>query len=156
MTKSKIDIAERDRQAIVGIKLHYATLPNIVLGGVTYVLNDLLRILQDPIDLVSPTSAAKAAYHAAVAAEKSAVAKANAVYQELRTRVLSDFKAQPQTLADFGMTLTNKQVPDAQTVAEAVQKRDATRKARHTMGKRQKAKIKGTVPETAPPATKPA
>ncbi len=40
--------------------------------------------------------------------------------------------------------------PRAATKALAVDKRDATRKARHTLGKNQKRAIKGTVPPTAP------
>jgi hypothetical protein len=49
-------------------------------------------------------------------------------------------------------------VPSAATAAQAVDKRTATRKARNTLGKRQKAGIKGTVatPGPAPATTAPA
>src|SRR6516165_3256982 len=58
----------------------------------------------------------------------------------------------PSALADFGITLPTRQVPDAATAATAVEKRQATRVARHTFGKRQKANVKGTgaTPATAP------
>ena len=60
------------------------------------------------------------------------------------------------TLATFGLEprKTPATVPPVEKVV-AVQKALATRKARNTMGPKQKAKIKGTVPATAP-ATPPA
>jgi hypothetical protein len=47
-------------------------------------------------------------------------------------------------------------VPDEVTKAAAVAKRAATRAARHTMGTRQKAKVKGQPPAPAPTVVKPA
>jgi len=155
MKQNRTNLADRDRQASAGIKLHYANVPTLVLDGVSYAQADVVKILQDLIDLAGPAIAAATAFHAAVAAEKSAITKANAVYLALKGRVLSDFKSQPQVLADFGITLPTRQVPSAVTAAEAVAKRAATRAARHTLGKRQKAKITGTVPATPPPAPKP-
>jgi hypothetical protein len=155
MNRNKASVLERDRRAIVGIGKHYATLPSIVLGGVAYPPSDVVKLLQEQIDAAPVTSAAKAAFHQAVSAERSAGVKADAVYLALKAKVLSDFKNDPSILDDFGMAHTTPQVPSAETVAKAVAKRASTRKARHTMGPRQKAEIKGDVPATPPPAVKP-
>jgi hypothetical protein len=60
--------------------------------------------------------------------------------------VTNQFKNDPSTLADFGITLPARQIPNTATKSAAVQKRAATRQARHTMGTRQKANVKGTSP----------
>jgi hypothetical protein len=56
-------------------------------------------------------------------------------------------------LGDFGFQNPTRKAPSEATKAAAVAKRAATRGARHTMGKRQKAQIKGEVQATpaAPP-----
>jgi hypothetical protein len=58
-------------------------------------------------------------------------------------------KASP-VLGDFGYTTKTAQKPSAAIKAVAVEKRAATRAARHTQGKRQKAKITGTPPVVVP------
>ena len=62
------------------------------------------------------------------------------------------FAGQVDTLADFGLTPRKARVvtPEEQVIAAA--KAKATRAARHTMGKKQKAAIKGTVAPTPAPA----
>jgi hypothetical protein len=81
------------------------------------------------------------------------------VFRALRAFVINLFKGQTNVLADFGITVIARQVPTVDTKAAAALKAKATRAARGTGGKRQKAKIKGavpTAPATTPPATKPA
>jgi hypothetical protein len=51
----------------------------------------------------------------------------------------------PATLADFGLAPRKSNAKTVQTKATAVAKNLATRKARGTMGKKQKASIKGHV-----------
>ncbi len=146
--------SDRNRQAIAGLRKHYANGPSLAIDGVSYTPADIERILQDSIDAADATTAAAAAFHKAVAAEKAASAKGDPLYRGLRTLLIHQYKTAPNTLADFGITLQPKrQVPNAANVADAVVKRDATRKARHTMGKRQKADIKGQVAPNVPAPT---
>jgi hypothetical protein len=143
---------DRDRKAIAGIQKHYGSAPEIVLHGESFAPADVMKILQDQIDGADAVAAAKAAFHRAVAAQHAADAEANALFLALKTRVMSDFKNRAEVLAEMGMSLPQKRTPDVATMAEAAAKRAATRKARHTMGPRQKAKIKGSVttPATTP------
>jgi len=150
--------SDRNRQAIAGVKKHYANVPSLVIDGVSYTPAEVEKVLQDSIDAADATAAAAAVFHKAVAAERAANAKGDAVYRGLRSFLINQYKTSPDTLADFGITLPTRQVPDAATVAAAVDKRAATRAARHTQGKRQKAGVTGEPPATAPtpPTTTPA
>lgn len=148
----------RNRQLIAGVKKHYANAPSIVVRGVSYTPAQVEKVLQDSIDAADATTAAAGVFHKAVAVEKAANATGDALYRAMRTVLVNQYAKSPDTLAaDFGITLPNRQVPKATKVADAVAKRAATRKARHTQGPRQKASIKGDVPPTVTPtAAKPA
>jgi hypothetical protein len=144
--------SDRNRQAIAGIKQNLAGTPAVIIGGVSYAPADIEAALQASIDATDATTAATAAFHQAVAAEKAAHAKGDALYRGLSSVLKNQYGSTADTLAQYGISLPpQRQTPSAATAAEAVAKRAATRVARHTMGKRQKAGIKGQVPET--PAT---
>jgi len=148
--------SNRFRLAIEGIRKHLSATPSMSVDGVSYALADVETILQGSIDAGDAATVAMAALHRAVDADKAARTKAVALYRGMRTLLIHQFRSQPDTLADFGILLPTRQVPDADTVANAVEKRKATRKARNTMGSRQKEKVKGTVVTTAPAPTPPA
>ena len=153
--------SDRNRKAIAGVRSQFGSTKAVVLDGVSYAPDDIVKALQGSIDAADATTAITAQFHKTVDAERAATATADAVYAGLKTYVTSQFKASPDTMAEFGISLPSRQAPDAATAAAAVEKRQATRVARHTMGKRQKANVKGTVttPETAPaptPVTPPA
>jgi hypothetical protein len=57
--------------------------------------------------------------------------------------IITQFKNQPSIVAEFHITLNERKRPDVNTSAAAAEKRRATHAVRHTMGRRQKAKIKG-------------
>jgi hypothetical protein len=152
------DRSDRNRRAIAGLRKHSVSLPAIVLSGVPRTPDDVAQVLQTSIDANDAADAAAAVFHKAVLAKQAANVTSDATFRDLKALVSNQFKTAPDTLADFGITLPSRQVPTADTVADAVDKRNATRAARHTMGKRQKANVKGTVttaPATPPVATKP-
>ena len=153
MRSSKPTRSDRNRKAIVGVQKHYAALATVIIDGVPRTPASIVQTLQGSIDGADATAAAAATFHKAVEDEKQAIAEGNAMYQGLKALVVSQFKTSPETLADFGITPPSRRVPDAATVATAVEKRDATRAARHTMGKRQKEQVKGTVAAPAPAPT---
>jgi hypothetical protein len=154
MNKSKT--IDRDRQTIAGIQKYYATIPSIVLDGVSYTPAEIVKVLQDQLDRLDASAAAQGVYRKAIVAERSASTVADVLYRAFKRRVLNDYKTSEDVLGEFGLLLPKKQVPNAETKAKAVALRDATRKARGTRGKRQKADIKGNVPETTPTVVKPA
>jgi hypothetical protein len=150
--------SDRNRTMIAGVQKHLSASPTITLGGQTFTLAALIKVLQDEIDTASATLVAEGVFHKAVAAEQAAMAAGEPVFRALRAFVLNLFEGQTDVLADFGITVVARQVPSAATKAAAALKAKATREARGTGGKRQKAKIKATAPAaaaTTPTATKP-
>ncbi len=151
--QKKADRSDRNRKMIAGVQKHLSGTAAIVVDGSSYAPADIVKGLAASIDAADATASATAAFHKATAAEKATNGKGDALYSGLKAFLVTQYKTQPETLADFGISLGSKQVPDASTVATAVEKRAATRTARHTMGKRQKAAVKGTVTETKPATT---
>jgi hypothetical protein len=150
--------SDRNRTMIAGAQKHLSATPTITLDGQTLTLAALIKFLQDEIDTAGAALVAEGTFHDAVAAEHAATAAGEPVFRALRAFVLNLFTGQTDVLADFGITVIARQVPTAATKAAAALKAKATRAARGTGGKRQKAKITATAPAapaTTPPATKP-
>jgi hypothetical protein len=151
--KSKADRSDRNRKMILGVQKRLAGATAILIKSVSYTPAAAVKVLQGSIDAADATAAAAATFHKATAAEREANAAGDALYLGLKTYLTNQYALQPEVLADFGIEIANRQAPDATTVAEAVAKRADTRAARHTMGKRQKAAVKGT---SEPKGTTPA
>ena len=66
----------------------------------------------------------------------------------MKQGLLVAFGGQLDTLADFGLTARAKHVTTPEEKLAATDKAKATREARHTMGSKQRAAIKGVVPAT--------
>jgi hypothetical protein len=154
MKRNMDSTINRIRQAMAGIAKHFASTPTLALGGTQTTTKDAVATLQGAIDSIDAAAAAGKAFHEATAAQHAAIAKGNALLKVLKTLVESQLGSAESVLGDFGFTNPKPAVPDQAAKAAAVAKRAATRAARHTMGKKQRAAIKGTV--TAPAATPPA
>jgi len=145
------------RLAIAGVQKHFANTPTLALDGATMTPKDVIAALQAAIDAIDKSAIAEKAFHDAVAAQTAATAKGNAVLRALKSLVKNQLGSTQGALGDFGFSVPTRQIPDEATKAAAVAKRAATRAARHTAGKRQKATVKGVVaatPATPPTATK--
>jgi hypothetical protein len=142
--KSKADRSDRNRKMITGMQKHFAGAAAFVLKSVSYPPATIVKVLQGSIDGADATATAAATFHKATATEREANKVGDALYLGLKTYLTNQYALQPDVLADFGIEIANRQSPDATTVAEAVAKRADTRAVRHTMGKRQKAAVKGT------------
>ncbi len=117
----------------------------IQLGGVSLKVADLIDILEAPTTAAAATDKAKAAYSAAVAAERTVRAKARATRLSLENYLVAIHGEDSTVLAEFGFAVKKAVAKTVEVKAEAAQKMRATRKARGTMGKKQKPMVKGTV-----------
>jgi hypothetical protein len=142
-----------DGQVIVGIKKDLQNVSTLPLGGSTYTMLALEQLIQSRIDAINDVAMAKAQWLAKVAVVNELSPQVTRVVRGLRQYVVNAFGESSPVLADFGFKPAKQAtLTPEQNVAKA-QKAEATRKARGTMGKRQKAKIKGTVATTAPATT---
>jgi hypothetical protein len=151
MKRAKSYIIDRNRKAIAGTKQHYAGVRTIVLDGISHSPTEVEKILQDQIDAADAADAAAITLHQAVAAQKAANAKGDAVYMALKNRIFCDFKTSAEVLGEFGLTMPKRRKPKAATVAEAVKQREETRKAHAAAG----SEDKPAETPAAPPQAKP-
>ncbi len=139
-----------------GVDKYFASITSLLIAGASITPAALKAIFQDDIDQTNALDALEAQAKQQRAKQKAARKKATGTRQNLRTYLLGSYgTAALQMLQDFGFTVPKPRggKKTASTKAQAVVQAKATRVARHTMGKRQKAKIKGSAP--ARPATPP-
>jgi hypothetical protein len=154
------DETAADQKLVDGLTKHASTITSMVIGGVSMTSAAIIAELEARIAASLNTQTAKAAWQAAIVVEKAQRAKTKTFASGLRQAILVAFAGQVDALADFGLTPRKVAIiTPAEKTARAA-KAKATRAARHTMGKVQKAQITGTnpngTPEPAPIAPAPA
>jgi hypothetical protein len=149
-TDTKATLQQRIRGLIAGTQKHAPSGP-LTLGSTTYTATALVQLLQSLADALDAADAAKASWEGALKKVNATEANVGPVIRDYQAWVNATYRGSPSTLADFGVK--PRKVPAPLTAAQkatAAQKREATRAARHTMGKVQKKSVKGTVATTAP------
>jgi hypothetical protein len=158
--KNRNDQTTADQTLADGLNKHSATIPPIFVAGATVPLKDIITTLQTRVTASKNVQPARATWLAAVKADRDERATSETLVSAVKQSLLVFFAGQVDTLSDFGLTGRKAPVVSPEVRVAAAAKAKATREARHTLGKAQKAKIKGTVtptaPATAPPATPPA
>jgi hypothetical protein len=145
-----------DQKLMDGITKHEQAITSLTIGGTSFKPADILTILQARIAAANTTLSTRATWQSAVLADKGELTKTKTVVSGIRQAILLMFAGAVDTLADFGLKPRKvRAVLSPAEKAAASAKAKATREARHTMGSKQKASIKGTAPQAAP-ATLPA
>ena len=145
-----------DQTLADGLSKHAATIMSIMVGGASVATKDIVTALQARIATAKAATSARATWQAAVQADRDERAKTKTLVSVTKQMLLGSFAGQVDTLADFGLTPRKPRVVSPEALVAAAAKAKATRAARHTMGKKQKAEIKGTVDTTAPAIPVPA
>jgi hypothetical protein len=148
--KNKTQRQNTNRKIVGAIKSHLRA--SITLAGAKYAPVTLAKMFQEGIDVADASDRAAKTWHLAVAAEREKTEALAAVQTSLRNYVSATFGEASTEFADFGFVPRTVTPVDAATKANAVVLRAATRKARGTVGKKQKRKIKGTAVAPAEPA----
>ena len=142
----------RDQHLITGYQAHLASASTLV-DGVLMTGADVIALLQGRVSKVTTVVTSRAAYQAAVKAAAASESSTAATVSALIESVYVAYGNAPDILSDFGLAPHRKGVlTPAQRIA-ATEKAKATRAARHTMGKKQKAAITGQTPATTATAT---
>jgi hypothetical protein len=134
-----------------------AELPGLPAGAAFNVNGTVLTLAQALAKLTAHKAAfaacakAKAALHEAVLAQQALRAVVQATAAAVRAYVVAIHGANSPHLATLGFAPVVRQEPSAATRALAAEKSRATRQARGTKGKRQRAAIHGTVPAAGSP-----
>jgi hypothetical protein len=162
---NRTDTQAHDGQIIAGVtkNLQNAQTP-LTLGGQSFTPASLIAFFQSRIDAANQIAAAKAQWIDLTTKYATLDATADLVARGLKQYVMNANGAASPVLADFGFTVPKRTPLTVEQQTQAIAKRKATRKARNTLGKKQKAGIKGNVTgvnvtpitEPAAPAVAPA
>ena len=162
---NKSNAKDRDTKAIFGIGKDLSNVTSITLDGKAYTPAQLIALIQSDIDGADAADRLKATWQAAAKSARAVRTQARAVLAALKAYLIAvNGRGAAALLADFGFAPPKVHKAGAKAKAEAVDKTLATRKARHTMGPKQREQVKGAVateagssgPAAAPPAPKPA
>ncbi len=145
VTPARRDVLTELRSLASGVKKHL-TAPRYSVTNRTYTGAQLLKRVQVSVDAALRVQETRAALADALANE-SAVRKSEADFlRGLRIIILGAFCHSSETLAEFALEPKKKRRRlTAEEAIVAAEKLRSTRKARRTMGKRQRAAIKGNV-----------
>jgi hypothetical protein len=134
-----------DQKAITGVDKYFATASTLSIAGTSYTPTALKAVFQADIDATHALDAGRAQVKQQVAVAQAARAKASAARAGLKAYVLGTSGAAAVTMLEhFGMTAPKPHVLTVAAKAKSVANAEATRAARHTMGKKQKKSIKGS------------
>jgi hypothetical protein len=131
---------------------------SLTLGNASYTAQSLVQGLKTLSDAIAAADAARATWQEALGKMTETRANVLPVVRDYIAWVKVTYRSAPTLLADFGVAPPKARTPlTVEQQAAAVAKREATRAARHTMGKVQKKKVKGTtVAANTAPAPAPA
>jgi hypothetical protein len=132
----------RDRGMIAGVEKHIGA--PMVLDGARYTPDELTAMLAERAELSLAVVAAKAAWQEAIRRERENAERTKRVHAALRKALHVMFGKNDVLLSDFGIQphKERRQLSSEEKLV-VVAKIKATRAARHTMGKRQRERIKG-------------
>jgi hypothetical protein len=139
---------------IYGINTVLAAEKQFAFGGATYTREEVLQTMQSRVDALVATRTARQALHNAVAAERAVEARAAPMRAGFKAYLVGRLGKNSPQLQAFGFAPAKKPQRSPLAVAAGAASAASTRKARGTLGKKQKASIKGTrMTVAASPAT---
>jgi hypothetical protein len=134
----------RNRSMLAGLKKHSELLSRMIHGGILKSPPAVAARFQAHLDALDEVATKQAAWRAALGNEESLEKEIKKLMKPLGQLLASVYGAASPTLRDFGLAPRKSVKISAEKMVQTVAKRNATRNARHTMGKKQKKAIKGT------------
>jgi hypothetical protein len=129
-----------------GLARRFKPREKLMIAGTLYTIPQLTAILQGHLAALTELRTMRAALAGKVQEERAIAKQVSELRADLLLVVQSRFGRNPVTLGDFGFKMPKKPGPKTvEAKARGAERLRATRKARHTMGKRQRAKVKGVV-----------
>jgi hypothetical protein len=116
----------------------------IAINGKQTKVSDVIATYQACLEARATIATQRADLKATLVSRAAAEASRRATDKALKAWVINQFGADSKEAHDFGFPPPKAPVKSVGTKAQALVRSEATRKARHTMGKRQKQGVKGT------------
>jgi len=145
MTPTKKNERTHDVTVAEGTQTHLNN-ATLTIDGQQMTGPQIITRIDARVAILDDVTAKKAQLKASMDKEKADRPAFRSFMGSYTSILLGMYTSDPKTLADFDIT-PRKKAPKAKTAEKALsaEKAVATRKARHTMGKKQKKAIKGTV-----------
>jgi hypothetical protein len=151
MNGNHIQQQAADQSLADGLTKNASRIPSLLIDGRSYTVAEVVQIVMGRVSASKAVDANHGLWLNAVKANKAQRAATRVFMTQLRQALQVMFASAVDILGDMGLTPRKQPQVKVAVKAEAALKAKATRTARGTKGKRQKAAIKGTVP--TPPAT---
>jgi hypothetical protein len=146
MTRSINPLTLNEYKALVAGIPTYCPNAIFTVAGQTFTATQAVTFIQAVLNAVASTATAKGAWKDAIAAEEKLVAQDGTTVKEIRNNIASMFSNALNTLTAFEIAPRKPYVPlTAAKRAAATAKAAATRLARGTTSKKQKATVVGNV-----------
>jgi hypothetical protein len=133
----------RGRSMIAGLKKHAPELPNMAWGPGLRSVHEIAARFQAHLHALDAVAASEVAWREALGKEAGLEKEIKSLLRRVALFLRGVYGEASATLRDFGLAPRKKAKISAEKMSLTVAKRNATRKARRTMGKRQKRAIKG-------------
>ena len=143
-------IVDACSQRINALKKYVTPKTEIPIDGTPYKLAEVIDVFQSSLDARAEIMAKRSELKASLSKRKEIEDTRRSVDVGLRAWVASKFGANSKEAHEFGYPPRKATKKDVATKFHAVEQSIATREARHTMGKKEKEKVKGTVAQAAP------
>jgi hypothetical protein len=138
-------VADRAKQLIAGAETLLTGTTPVALAGSTFTPSEIVSKLQAIVKLRADVEASQATTKAKLAKEATDMPALLTFMRAFVLHVKAAHGTAPDALAAYGIHPKTPARPTVEAQTAAVAKRKATRAARHTMGSRQRAEIKGDV-----------
>lgn len=153
MFKSNAVVVDTCNLRLTALKKHLSAKTQVSINGVHYSVAQLIAAYQACLDTRASLLEAHGIVKKAIAERDAAEAERAAIEQGLKVWIIGQFGATSSVAHEFGYGPKKQGAKTLETKVLAVTRAKATRKARHTMGKKQKQDVKGTkVVLAEPPA----
>jgi hypothetical protein len=151
-TKNTTEIVDTASQRISGLQKHVSKKAQITIRRKSMKLEQVIGIYQGLIDARTTLKSKRAETKVAQQSYLTANAAQSALDKGLRAWVETNYGLDSQEARDMGFAPAKVGKKSVAVKNDAVLQSQATREARHTLGKKQKAQIKGTVVAPTAPA----
>jgi hypothetical protein len=144
------DIIAKSRQRLDAIDKHFADAKTtLYIDGKPCTVAELRAVYQESLDIRAAIHSQRGVLNALLAKRARIEAQRLAADRALKPWVVNRFGQKSVAALEFGFPPPKVGVMTTEQKVKAVELRLATRKARKTMGKRQREKIKGELPKEA-------
>jgi hypothetical protein len=146
VTNTKVDSEAEYQTLVAGMLANLGDESSVSLNGGTFAIADLVTRFQGVITAAEKSKASKNQWRMDVESERLVEVSVSPLRKSMRRFLEGRYGEGSVKLAEFGFTPRKPRVVSAATKAEAAIKAKATKKARNTVGKKQREAITATQP----------